>query len=98
MRHDDTKYVKFDLKKVARLEFPSEGPSLNDFFITHLLGQGAFGKVYRGELDGSDKLYAIKSIRKDRIAKKDAISSAFIEFQVLKETTHQFLVKLEYFY
>ena len=54
--------------------------------------------MYRAELDVGNQFYAIKSIRKDRIAKKDAISSAFIEFQVLKETTHQFLVKLEYFY
>ena len=68
-RDNDTKYTKFDPKKVAKLEFPTEGPSLNDFYITHLLGQGAFGKVYRGELDGSTKHYAIKSIRKDRIAK-----------------------------
>ena len=47
-------YTKFDNQNQAELVFPNEGQNatvkLNDFFITHILGMGAFGKVYRGEL------------------------------------------------
>ena len=41
---------------------------LKDFLVTHIVGQGAFGKVYFSELaDETTEKYAIKSIRKDRL-------------------------------
>ena len=53
-----------------------------------MLGEGAFGKVYRAELANSDKMYAIKSIRKDRIVKANAIQTTFTEVQILKNAEH----------
>ena len=41
--------------------------SLKDFKVTHLLGQGAFGRVFYATLEDSDKKYAIKTIRKDKL-------------------------------
>ena len=85
-------FTKFDKEQRATIAFPTEGENagikLNDFFITHILGQGAFGKVYRGELADRNELYAIKSIRKDRLVKQNAIQSTFLELQVLKNAEH----------
>ena len=58
---------------MARLISKSNGREdvrLNDFLITHVLGQGAFGKVFLGELVGSSEQFAIKTLRKDKLAEK----------------------------
>ena len=48
---------------------------LRDFLVTHIVGEGAFGRVYLAELEDEtiDK-YAIKSIRKDRLVERDTIA------------------------
>ena len=67
--------------------------------VTHLLGKGAFGKVYLGELAGENEQYAIKSIRKDKLAAKpEVISNVFLECNVLVKANHPFLANMQYFF
>ena len=42
-----------------------------DFELQMVIGRGTFGKVFLAKLKGEDKLYAIKSIRKDVLIEKD---------------------------
>ena len=84
MLHKKKPFTNFDPKGSSTLVFAAdsqnEDTKLSDFCITGILGQGAFGKVYLGELPDKDKQkYAIKSIRKDRIIQQAAISSTFTE-------------------
>ena len=44
---------------------------LEDFKLLKLLGKGSSGKVYLAEFIKNKELYAIKSIRKDRILEKE---------------------------
>ena len=44
---------------------------IHDFKLLTVLGRGAFGKVYLGELKQNQKLYAIKVIRKDVLLEQD---------------------------
>ena len=49
-------FVRFDQQNQATLVNKAPGlkdAELKDFLVTHLLGQGAFGKVFLGELPGS---------------------------------------------
>ena len=67
--------------------------------VTHQLGQGAVGKVFLGELCGANQQYAIKVIRKDKLADKpDSIKSVLLECSVLISANHPFLVSMNYFY
>ena len=74
---------------------------LSDFKVTHLLGQGAFGKVFFATLTDADndKRYAIKTIRKDRLVDSPAsIPACNIEYQVLFQATNPFLCTMNYFF
>ena len=63
-------------------EFPER--ELKDFLITHVIGQGAFGRVYLAELeDESIDKYAIKSIRKDKLVESGTMGSTYTELQIL---------------
>ena len=44
---------------------------LEDFDIKSQLGKGTFGRVYLAELASTQKLYAIKAIRKDVLIEYD---------------------------
>lgn len=48
-----------------------EEVKLEDFNIKSQLGRGTFGRVYLGELEKTNKLYAIKAIRKDVLIEYD---------------------------
>ena len=67
--------------------------------MTHLLGVGAFGRVFLAELPATGKKYAIKTIRKDKLVdKRDSIKSVMIEFQVLLAANNPFLCNMDYFF
>ena len=73
--------------------------ALSSFKVTHLLGMGAFGRVFLAELPSTRKKYAIKTIRKDRLVeKREAIKSVMIEFQVLLSADNPFLCNMDYFF
>ena len=94
--------MQLDKANQAQLVFAANGQSeetkLSEFKVTHLIGQGAYGKVYLGWLPDKEEAYAIKSIRKDRLVKKQAIPLAFMECEILKNADHQNLTKMEFFF
>ena len=49
------------------LERKTSKITLDNFIVYGTLGKGSFGTVYIAKLSGSDKIYAIKAIRKDKL-------------------------------
>ena len=58
---------------------------LKDFIVKRQLGRGAFGRVYLAELPSTNRLYAIKGIRKDKLIDTDKIQSTFNELSIMLE-------------
>lgn len=70
--------------------------TLEDFEILSILGKGAFGKVYLTRMKENQKLYAIKTIRKDVVIETQQIDAVNLERDVLLNCDHPFLVGMEF--
>ena len=69
--------------------------SINDFKIVKGLGQGAFGKVFLGEMEGQK--YAIKKLSKHFLIQRQKINSVIREKDILvKNISCQFLPAIKY--
>lgn len=53
----------------------AELSAFEDFEIVKLIGRGTFGKVYLVQSKKSQKMYAMKSIRKDVVIDHDSLES-----------------------
>lgn len=62
----------------------------------YLLGKGSFGEVYLVEKQGTNRLFAMKVLRKDRILNQNLTRYAKTERNVLSIMDHPFIVKLNY--
>lgn len=62
-----------------------------------MIGKGSYGKVYLIErFDNPCEVFAMKSIEKTRIIEEGLMQSASLENEILKETSHPFLINMEY--
>ncbi len=60
------------------------------------LTSGTFGKVMLARQKGTDKVYAIKVLKKETILQKDELAHTMTENSVLGKCTHPFLTSLKY--
>jgi serine/threonine protein kinase len=67
---------------------------VKEFKIKYLIGKGSFGKVFL--VQRKDKIYAMKTIRKDLLLEKTLITHCLLEKEVLMKTKHPFVVNMEH--
>ena len=78
---------------------PEDDLKLSDLVVTHVIGQGAFGRVFLGTYLRTGEKFAIKNIRKDRLVQhRETINTVNIEYQVLFESNHPFLCSMDYYF
>jgi len=56
---------------------------LKDYAVLKVIGTGAFGKVFLVKHKETDKLYAMKCLRKDVIIRDGKVKSVIAEKQIL---------------
>lgn len=67
---------------------------LSDFRVLKILGRGSYGKVSLVEYTKTNELFAMKSLKKDKIIEEDQINNTVLEKKILEELEHPFLVEL----
>nr|UAJ21407.1 RAC serine/threonine-protein kinase [Cyrtorhinus lividipennis] len=70
--------------------------TLKNFEFIKVLGKGTFGKVILCREKATQRLYAIKILKKEVIIQKDEVSHTLTENRVLRTTSHPFLISLKY--
>lgn len=76
--------------------FKPSNLSITDFHLNAVIGRGAFGKILLATDIKTNKIYAIKTIKKDAL-KRDDVSSVKVEKAILQmagSTHHPFMVNL----
>ncbi|KAF5274282.1 hypothetical protein FQR65_LT04400 [Abscondita terminalis] len=70
--------------------------TLDDFDYIQVLGRGTFGKVMLCKEKSTEKLFAIKIIKKDTVFSKNQLNRTLTENRILKRINHPFLTSLKY--
>ncbi|KAG9509814.1 RAC serine/threonine-protein kinase [Fragariocoptes setiger] len=70
--------------------------SLDDFLPIKLIGRGSWGKVMLSREKSTQRLYAIKVLKKQMIISQDEVGHTLTESRVLRVTNHPFLIALKY--
>lgn len=69
---------------------------LKDFKVISVIGKGAYGKVFLVQKHHSEKLYAMKVLKKATIIVHGASDHHLSERSILEAISHPFIVKLHY--
>jgi len=71
-------------------------PSLEDFTLLKVVGKGSFGKVLQVRNRHSNKVYAMKQLKKSHIIKRNQVAHTKTERYVLQHLRHNFIVHLHF--
>lgn len=77
---------------------PSTGQSLtiDDFELTSVIGKGSFGKVFQARKRDTQRIYALKTIRKAHIVDRNEVTHTLAERFVLARVNNPFIVPLKF--
>lgn len=73
-----------------------KGVSLEDFTLLTVLGKGTYAKVVLVRKKDSEKIYAMKIIKKSRISKPKHEEHVFNERNILIDMKHPFIITMDY--
>ena len=76
----------------------TQGVTFKSFNVVSMLGHGSYGKVYKAHLkaDPNQKIMAMKVMNKTAMIKARQLKYAVSEANIMKRTSHPFIVKLNY--
>lgn len=69
---------------------------IDDFAIIQVIGKGSFGKVFVARKKDTNRLYAIKMLKKQYLKERGEIAHTVSERKILAKNTNPFLVSLKY--
>jgi protein-serine/threonine kinase len=71
-------------------------PVLDDFQLQKVLGKGGYGKVMLVKHARTGDIYAMKTMRKENVVKRNQVQHTQSERNVLEAVSHPFIVSLHY--
>ena len=70
--------------------------SIDDFDLLKVVGKGSFGKVMQVQKKDTNRIYALKSIRKAKIISRSEVAHTLAERSVLAQINNPFIVPLKF--
>ena len=69
--------------------------SITDYEFLQTVGTGSFGRVRLARHKKTNKIYAIKMLKKSEIIRLKQVDNIYSEFQILSQLNHPFIVELK---
>lgn len=86
-----------NLEDTLYSEFPKNNKlSVDDFSIIKLIGKGSYGKVFLVRKNGTDQIFAMKTLKKKDMILKNQILHIKTEKRIMENMDHPFIIKLKY--
>ncbi|KAJ6051979.1 hypothetical protein N7460_002513 [Penicillium canescens] len=77
-------------------ETMDEKLTVSDFTLLKVIGQGSFGKVLQVRKNDTQRVYAMKSVRKAKIISRNEVLHTMTERSVLAQVNNAFIVPLKF--
>ncbi|KAI9094097.1 kinase-like domain-containing protein [Phlyctochytrium arcticum] len=85
-------HLQFHFKKSGQ----AKPLSIDDFELLKVIGKGSFGKVMQVRKRDTNRIYAMKIIRKSHIVERAEVAHTLAERTVLAKLAHPFIVPLKF--
>ncbi|ETO08774.1 hypothetical protein RFI_28606 [Reticulomyxa filosa] len=85
-----------DQQQLSEQGKKTKSVGLHDFTLLKVIGKGAFGKVLQVRKKDTNKMYAMKILKKENVMKREQIEHTKTERRVLGYIQHPFIVALDY--
>jgi len=76
-----------------KLDMEEQNP-LDDYSMLSVIGKGSYAKVVLVRKKANSQLYALKSMKKKYIEKKNQVKRVMMERDILCQIDHPFLIKI----
>ena len=83
-------------QEVKLLDDGAVGIGFKSFEVLEILGNGAFGKVFKCKKKGCETEYAMKILKKAFLYRNKHLKYAITECNILKMADHPFVIKMHY--
>jgi serine/threonine protein kinase len=70
--------------------------TIDDFVLLKVIGTGSYGKVILSKKKDTEEVYAIKTLKKKHLIKKNQVEHTIAERSILENMDHPFIIHLAY--
>lgn len=81
---------------LSDLNLKGDQLTIDDFTLLKLIGTGSYGKVFLSKYKKNNEIYAIKTLKKKYLIKKNQVEHIIAERSILENMRHPFIIELEY--
>jgi serine/threonine protein kinase len=96
LSNESAKVVESWVNAIKTMRIDKSGLTMDDFDVISVLGRGFYGKVMLCKNKATAELFAIKTIRKERLIKANKVEAVFTERNVMMKMVHPFIVSLKF--
>ncbi|OHT07256.1 RAC family serine/threonine-protein kinase like protein [Tritrichomonas foetus] len=92
----DTNDLTRWLLDLRTITFCSKSLTMESFKILSVIGRGFYGKVMLVQMLNNEKLYALKSLHKEKLIQSGRVHTVLAEREILGKVNHPFIARLEF--
>ena len=83
-----------DKKSDSQKLLATQRVQFKDFDIVEIIGEGSFGRVYKGMKKDNGQVFALKVMKKMDLLSKNQVKYALSEARIMKSLQHPYILDL----